>query len=135
MSPVAELLREARRAGVMVVADGGDLLLRGRKAQIPADLVQRFRASKQHVLAFLDVRSRFEFNAAHRLEDLDRLSQVIAHASAGTGLLPFELRQLLSDEDLEDIIGGICGAQELRAYARSLAEGVRSGRVVLGTRR
>jgi len=74
---------------------------------------------------------RLSFNARHDARDLDRLSWLLAQAVEGTGLLPGDLRRLLDEWDLEEAIAGRFPLTEMKAYARSFAEGVASGRICI----
>lgn len=54
-------------------------------------------------------------------------------ACEGTCLPAETFRQLLSPEDITDILASVIPAvPTLRAYANSFAEGIRSGRVLTG---
>ncbi len=130
------LLGVIRQAGVTISAEGGDLVLRGAVDRLSSELVEQLRQHKPEVIAALaqagtETERRFRFNKCHDVRDLDRFSSMLAQAVEGTGLLPSEFRSLLSDEDLDDIINGDIALKALRAYARSFAQGVRSGRVRL----
>jgi hypothetical protein len=60
------------------------------------------------------------------------LDEAIRAACRGVaGINPEVFRSLLSPEDIKDIEGGGIHPKTLAAYARSFAEGLRSGRIVV----
>lgn len=63
--------------------------------------------------------------------DRQDLDAFLAAACAATGLPPAAFRTLLSPDDLADIEAGDIPLETLLAYAASMAEGVRAGRLVV----
>ena len=61
--------------------------------------------------------------------DLDEALTISCDGVAG--ITPALFRALMSPEDIKDIAAGAVHSKTLRAYARSFAEGIRSGRVVV----
>ena len=57
------------------------------------------------------------------------LDEALRTACEGAGITPEVLRSLLSPEDLQDVAAGDFHPRSLGAYARSFAEGMRSGRI------
>ncbi len=60
------------------------------------------------------------------------LAEALAAACEGVaGITVVQLRSLLSREDITDIEAGRYPIEDLRAYARSFVEGIRSGRITV----
>jgi hypothetical protein len=58
------------------------------------------------------------------------LDEVLKTACDGVaGITPGQFRALMSPEDIDDIEAGGIHSKTLCAYARSFAEGIRSGRI------
>ena len=69
----------------------------------------------------------------HKTEILETLSQptnLIEAACRDLEITPAQFRAICSKEDLEDISSGSILIEELRAYAESFAEGIRTRRII-----
>jgi hypothetical protein len=69
----------------------------------------------------------------HKIELLETLSKpekLIETACRGLDITPAQFRTICSKKDLDDISEGSIPFEELRAYACSFADGIKSGRIL-----
>ncbi len=113
MNNAAEILNYATKHKINIAVDGEQLKLDAIEGEITNEFLQSAKA--------------------HKVEILETLSQqiLIEAACRGLEITPTQFRAICSEEDLEDISDGSTPLEELRAYARSFADGIRTGRIVI----
>lgn len=119
----AELIGQVLAAGGRIATDGPDLVLTAPRP-LPGDLLVKVKAHKPEVLAALAETPK-HCPPVPLHEALARVCQGVE------GITAAEFRSLLSPEDIADIEASDIPVLTLHAYARSFAEGIRSGRVVV----
>ena len=157
MTVAQDLLMEAHRRGVLVLADGDDLHLKAVES-IPSDLAERIRGRKAEVLALLDPqRERFahcdaEADAGRPVYDVayDRLPDGQTPRQAGVDclILAFATRRRvrhwldlanggpLDADVLENVAADVDGAQKMldavKAAFPHADEGLSGDRAAVG---
>ena len=108
----ADILTYAEQHGITLLANGQQLVLEGGKGALQPEFVERARQHKPELL----------------------LMVIIRQTCNGLDITPDQILALINQDDRDHILAGNISLEYLRAYAKSFAEGIRSGRIVLHPR-
>ncbi len=108
MNTAADVLTYAEQHGIVLLAEGQQLILEAEKGTVPPELVEKAREHKPGLL----------------------LITIIRQACNGLDITPDQVLALINQEDKAAILGGeIPVVPTLRAYAKSFSKGIQSGRI------
>ncbi len=107
MNTAADVLTYAEQHGVTLLAEGQQLILEAKKGTVPLELVEKAREHKPKLL----------------------LMAIIRQACYGLDITPNQFLALINQDDRADILVGYIPPDCLRAYAKSFAGGIQSGRI------
>ncbi len=108
MNTAADVLTYAEQHGIALLAEGQQLILEAAKGTVPLELVEKAREHKPGLL----------------------LITIIRQACNGLDITPDQFLALINQDDKAAILDGeIRVVPTLRAYAKSFAEGIQSGRI------
>ena len=108
MNTAADVLTYAEQHGIALLAEGQQLILEAEKGTVPLELVEKARQHKPGLL----------------------LITIIRQACNGLDIKPDQFLALINQDDKAAILGGeLPVVPTLRAYAKSFAEGIQSGRI------
>jgi len=111
--PAHDLIHELEQRGIWLELEDDTVRAMAPKGMLTPDLVERLKANKETLI--LDL----------------RVMTTLRQACEGIeGITPAQFRALCTPEDIEYIQAGRFSLECLRAYARSFAEGIQSGRIV-----
>ena len=112
MNTAADVLTYAEQHGIALLAEGQQLTLEAEKGTVPLELVEKARQHKAGLL----------------------LITIIRQACNGLDITPDQFLALINQDDRADILAGYIPPDCLRAYAKSVAEGIQSGRILFHPR-
>ncbi len=106
----SELLNYAKKHNVEFTLDGPDIVINAPDGELTDGLLAHFKKNKPSLV---------------------KLIEAIQRACDGLSITPEQFRSLISEEDCKLIAEGKFEDHVLRAYAKSFAEGIASGRIKL----
>jgi len=117
MNTAADILSYAKNHDIHLRAEGGQIKINAPENELTDDFLDSAKEHKQEIIKVL---SKQHSESQSRIYD----------ACRGLDLTPAEFAAICSKEDIRLIGEGEFSPKDLRAYAESIDEGIKSGRIV-----
>ena len=116
MNTAADIFSYAHTHDINLIADDGQLKIDAPETALTDEFLESAKEHKQEILKALT-------------KEDPELIALVSDACKGFAITPYQFLALTIKEDRELILSGDLPVEVLRAYAKSFAEGIQTGRI------